>query len=139
MRLTPKLLLISSLLYSSVSILAADVRRTPNAYSKNSFNNHFKVSLESKLIPLQIGRMHSWIASIHTLDGQPVDNASIQISGGMPAHNHGLPTSPAVTAQVGDGSYLIEGVKFSMHGAWFIQLTITAGEMTDNVAFDIDL
>jgi len=62
--------------------------------------------------------MHSWILRLETLDGQPVRNAEITVAGGMPKHNHGLPTAPQVTRELGNGDYLVEGIKFQMAG-WY--------------------
>ena len=42
----------------------------------------------------------------------------------MPQHGHGLPTRPQVTRELADGTYLIEGMKFSMTGWWEIKLAI---------------
>ena len=36
----------------------------------------------------------------------------------MPEHGHGFPTVPEVTEYLGDGKYLVEGLKFSMPGWW---------------------
>ena len=62
--------------------------------------------------------------------------ARIAVDGGMPQHGHGLPTRPRVTRELGDGSYLLEGMKFSMTGWWEIKLAIDAAEGTDKVTFN---
>jgi hypothetical protein len=56
----------------------------------------------------------------------------------MPAHAHGLPTTPQVKS-LGGGRYLIEGLKFHMPGAWEVALRIKAGAGTDSVTFDLQL
>ena len=119
--------------------LAGDLIPKSHIYSARSYHEHYQVTITSNLNPLQIGRMHSWVTNIATPDGRPVVGASIEVSGGMPAHNHGLPTSPRMTAELQEGQYLIEGVRFSMRGEWFILLTITANGITDSVSFDIDI
>jgi len=52
----------------------------------------------------------------------------IKISGGMPKHAHGLPTTPMVTklTNLSDGAIEIEisGLKFHMWGHWFIGVSI---------------
>ncbi len=54
--------------------------------------------------------------------------ADIQITGGMPAHRHNLPTQPAVIEIKKINSQQIElliaGIKFQMWGDWFIRLSI---------------
>ena len=34
----------------------------------------------------------------------------------MPEHNHGFPTAPRVTENLGEGDYLLEGMRFNMGG-----------------------
>lgn len=104
-----------------------------------SSNGTYEVTIESWLKPLKLGRMHAWTANIRTSGGTPVTNASIKVGGGMPIHNHGFPTEPEMTKQVEPGVYLIEGIKFSMHGPWIILLDITVDDKTDTVAFDINM
>ena len=57
------------------------------------------------------------------------------VSGGMPAHDHGLPSRPRVTRALGDGAYLLEGLKFHMNGRWEVRLDIEVGGNTDAVVF----
>ena len=99
----------------------------------------YTVTIESYLKPLMLGRMHAWTANIRIADGEPVTNASIQITGGMPIHNHGFPTKPEMTKQIEPGLYLMEGFKFSMQGPWIIILDITVENKTDTVAFNINM
>lgn len=47
--------------------------------------------------PLRPRRMHTVRVAITDAAGAPVDDATIQIDGGMPQHGHGLPTRPRVT------------------------------------------
>jgi hypothetical protein len=57
----------------------------------------------------------------------------------MPVHNHGLPTQPRVTTELGDGDYRLEGMRFHMQGPWEITLTITVGGSTDTVVIALTL
>jgi len=97
---------------------------------------HFRVSYKSKVEPLPLNRIHSWVLHVETFDGKPVKNAGISVNGGMPAHTHGLPTQPEVT-ETGNGDYLVEGLKFSMTGVWEMRFTIRAGGVTDHIQFGI--
>jgi hypothetical protein len=56
----------------------------------------------------------------------------------MPAHGHGLPTVPTLR-ELGDGRYLVEGVKFHMPGAWVMAFRIKAGAVVDSVRFALEL
>ena len=72
-------------------------------------------------------------------DGEIVSDAEVRISGGMPMHGHGLPTSPRVTKYLGNGKYLIEGVRFNMAGWWELIFMIKRGHHKENVTFNIIL
>jgi len=55
----------------------------------------------------------------------------------MPMHDHGFPTAPRVTKELGNGTYLLEGVKFNMPGWWQFVFCIEAGDVEDVVRFNI--
>lgn len=99
----------------------------------------FQVSVSSNLDPPEINEIHSWAIHLETADGQAVENAQITVDGGMPQHNHGFPTAPEVTEELGGGDYLLEGVKFNMTGWWELKLAITAGDQADDVTFNLVL
>lgn len=84
-----------------------------------------------------INQMHSWQVKLASPSGQPITHARIEVDGGMPQHGHGLPTHPQVTKELADGTYLIEGMKFSMTGWWEIKLIIQTSDGTDKVTFNI--
>jgi hypothetical protein len=71
--------------------------------------------------------------------GQSVDGAVITVDGGMPQHGHGLPTQPRVTKALGNGAYVIEGVRFNMGGWWELKLAIAGQNGTDTVTFNLAL
>jgi hypothetical protein len=58
----------------------------------------FVLHIESTLQPVEINRMHAWLLDIRDADGQPVEDAEIEVSGGMPAHDHGLPAGTCSAA-----------------------------------------
>ncbi len=104
-----------------------------------SEKGYYLLSVSSELDPPTINRMHSWTLTLSHADGQPVDSARITVSGGMPAHDHGLPTNPRVTRELGDGRYLLEGMRFHMHGRWQLLFVVDGPAGTDQVVLDIDL
>ena len=106
---------------------------------KETENGVFNVGVSSELDPLELNEIHSWIVHIESEGGETVENAEILIGGGMPQHNHGFPTTPEVTEELGDGDYMIEGMKFSMGGWWELQLSINAAAGSDSVTFNIVL
>ena len=98
----------------------------------------YTVTVTSSLEPIEINRIHSWIVHI-TSNGEPVSNAELAVEGGMPTHDHGLPTRPRVTAELGDGSYRLDGMRFHMQGDWEISMEIEADGKTDTVVVTLTL
>jgi len=125
---------LATCLFFTVSVYAVDESRD-SATTTDSI--HFRVSYKSKVEPLPLNRIHSWVLHVEALDGNPVEKAEISVFGGMPAHTHGLPTQPEVT-EIGDGDYLVEGLKFSMTGMWQLWFNIHVGDVTDKIKFDIE-
>ena len=99
----------------------------------------YQVSFRSELEPIAINRIHNWVLHIETSQGQLVDDAEITVTGSMPGHNHGLPTNPQMTHYLGDGDYLIEGMRFHMNGSWQVTFTISERSDSDTVTFELEL
>lgn len=83
------------------------------------------VNIYSEIAPLDINKIHSWQLRLKDADGKPVSNANIELIGGMPEHDHGLPTQPQITAETEPGSYLLEGVRFHMPGKWQLDIKLS--------------
>lgn len=107
--------------------------------SKSSAANTYSVSVQPLAESIEINKIHSWEVRVATSDGAPVRNAKILVDGGMPQHGHGLPTKPRVTAELPDGRYRVDGVKFSMTGWWELKLKIEADKSSDQVTFNLVL
>jgi hypothetical protein len=99
----------------------------------------YRVSYAPRRGPIAINQIHSWTIHVATADGQPVRDASIAVDGDMPQHGHGLPTRPQVTKHLGNGDYLVEGMKFQMGGWWVVDFTIQANGKQDTVRFNMIL
>lgn len=110
-----------------------------NLVTKFSEEKKYKVSLYSNMFPLTTGEIHSWILDVKTPDEQPVENVKIYVHGGMPAHQHGFPTYPRVTNYLGNGRYVVDGVKFSMTGEWEIRFNIKEEKKRDRVIFKVQI
>ncbi len=122
-RLLTRLILASFLLVTSSELAAQEVWE--------SSMGSYKVSYSSKVLPIPINQIHQWVLHIETADGEPVSDANLELQGGMPLHDHGLPTNPVATEYLGEGNYLIEGVRFHMMGDWEITLEISQGNITE--------
>ncbi len=107
--------------------------------SKKTDNGLFMASFEPERGVVRQGELESWLLTLKTTTGDPVEGAAIAVSGGMPQHNHGLPTSPQATDYLGEGRYRIEGVKFTMAGWWQLHFAISATAGSDTVVFNVVL
>ncbi len=99
----------------------------------------FTVSYESALQPIEINQMHHWVLHIEGEGGEPVTGAHVEVIGGMPAHDHGLPTRPRVTTELEDGNYRLDGMRFHMAGDWELTITIAVDGKTDTVIVALHL
>jgi hypothetical protein len=99
----------------------------------------FRVSWSADSGTPPLNQIHTWTIHVETADNQPVEGATITVNGGMPQHGHGLPTSPQVTEDLGNGDYLVEGVKFQMLGWWEVKFNISTGGQTDSITFNLIL
>jgi hypothetical protein len=106
---------------------------------KMSAHQLYRASVRPGVVPIPVRRLQSWTLHIDTMDGRPVDVATIAMNGGMPQHGHGLPTAPRVTRAVGNGDYFVEGVKFNMGGWWVVRFAIASSAGTDTVTFNLSL
>lgn len=104
-----------------------------------SENGHFLVSYAAEAPPITLNALHTWLLTVQTPDGEPVDGAAITVDGGMPAHRHSLPTQPQAAPGDAPGQYRIEGVRFQMPGEWVVTFTIQADALTDQVTFPLTL
>jgi hypothetical protein len=103
---------------------------------KQSTSGMYRVALVPPSQAAAINQIHSWRVKLATPDGTPVHGAKFQVDGGMPQHGHGLPTQPRVTREVGDGTYALDGMKFSMPGWWEVKLDIQGAPGADKVTFN---
>lgn len=63
----------------------------------------------------------------------------IAIDGGMQAHGHGLPTVPKLSPSAKAGFYDLEGLKYSMPGAWIVGFKVNIDGVTEQIVFDFTI
>lgn len=114
---------------------AESKRQASEAVSEES---HFRVSYKAQHDPVPLNQIHPWILHVEDMEGNIVEKAVVTVDGGMPAHNHGLPTEPVAT-ELGNGDYLIEGIKFSMTGSWEMWFYIQTETAADKVKFELEM
>ena len=117
-------------------------KNQPNPFTISNYSNSQKFSVtlnteNNSSIP--VGKFHNWTILITDQKPNPVYPALVSVTGGMPAHGHGLPTQPKVTEYLGSGKYRLEGMKFSMGGKWIIRVQIVTEDSRDVVEFSIDV
>jgi len=118
-----------------VVVLGAMLLQMP----QSAYAGEFIVTYTTPDGPPEINRMHSWILYVESESGEPIEGADIEVDGGMPAHDHGLPTRPRITEDLGDGYYRLDGVRFHMSGYWEMLVTIRSDESEDTVVIPLTL
>ncbi len=95
--------------------------------------------IHSELSPLAINRIHRWRLRLTTADNIPLTDAAIRVAGGMPDHDHGLPTQPEITGESEPGVYQLEGLRFHMPGRWLLDFEIAIGGAVDRASLEFEL
>jgi|TARA_B110000967_G_scaffold181463_1_gene198620 hypothetical protein len=131
-----KILFALSLVLTLCSANAADVR-LPDLSGVT--DQGFKIEIYSELSPLSINTIHSWHIRVLDRDGEIIELEELNVFGGMPEHDHGLPTQPQVTKRLDNGDYLLEGVRFHMQGLWELQIEFQYAGVDDTTIIDFDL
>lgn len=126
-------------LAAGLLLLTLCVAASADDQSWTSKRGLFVVTYDSDLDPLQINTLHAWTLHIANPQGEAVTGAEIEVDGGMPEHDHGLATRPRVTAELDNGDYRLEGLRFHMRGNWELLLTIAANGKTDTIVLKLTL
>lgn len=109
----------------------------PQYWISNS--GQYRLHYRSLIEPIVINQIHNWVLQLETVEGKYVSGARITLEGGMPEHDHGLPTRPRITEISEDGGYLVEGIRFHMRGHWELEIKIGTTAGTDSVLVLLDL
>jgi hypothetical protein len=107
--------------------------------TRASAHGLFNATMRPAVDPIPINQIHTWTLHVETAQGAPVENAAIVVNGDMPQHGHGLPTKPEVSKYLGNGDYLVDGMKFQMTGWWVVNFDIANAGSTDRVSFNLML
>ncbi|GJM13031.1 MAG: auxin-binding protein [Pseudohongiella sp.] len=125
-----------SLLLASLSINAAE-ERLPDISGVTDRGR--TIEIYSELSPIVINQMHSWRMRVLDADGTRPELEEMLVFGGMPEHDHGMPTQPVVTTYLENGDYLLEGVRFHMQGKWQLQIEVQIFGVGDTAIIDFEL
>jgi hypothetical protein len=121
------------------SVAAASLLTCSLLISPDSLAEDFIVTYTTPEGGPVINRMHSWILHIENDQGLEIEGAIVDVDGGMPKHDHGLPTKPRVTQELGGGDYRLDGIRFHMSGYWEILVTITTDNGSSTVTIPLQL
>ncbi|HSW20833.1 MAG TPA: FixH family protein [Ramlibacter sp.] len=125
---------------AALAVFAAGCMTPPKeldlSLEKNTSAGVYHVALAPPAQAPALNQMHSWTVKLATPDGAPVHGARFLVDGGMPQHGHGLPTQPRVTREIADGTYQLDGMKFSMTGWWEVKLAVDGPQGADKVTFN---
>ncbi|WP_051208323.1 FixH family protein [Saccharospirillum impatiens] len=101
---------------------------------------HIEPATPAEPLPgVPLNKIHQWHLLIADAEGEPVSGASIEVTGHMPGHVHGLPTQPRVTDEIEPGVYRVEGMKFQMPGWWVMQFDVAGQSHVDTLIFNLVL
>ena len=120
---------IISYLFYSVIVPTIHAEESPDIVVETA--SGWTINIDSEISPLRINQIHSWRIEIRDSNSALVPNALLEVEGGMPDHNHGLPTQPRVTAEISPGTYLLQGVRFHMPGRWRMQFIISTKDQEE--------
>ena len=98
-----------------------------------------QIEIYSELSPLSINQIHSWQLRVLDDNGEALELEELVVVGGMPEHNHGLPTQPQLTSRLANGDYLLEGLRFHMQGLWQIQIELKLNGLVDTAVIEFKL
>ena len=128
------------MLFVCSAAIAVDAWPLPDpATAQPTDRGRYRIASTSTIEPLAINRIHAWVVHVADARGQPVEDADLAVTGGMPMHDHGLPTAPRMTRNLGGGNYLVEGMKFHMGGAWEVVLAVEGPHGTDSLTLHLIL
>ena len=110
-------------------------------YSRTRASEHglYRAAIKPEGDSIPQGKLQKWTLHLDAANGAPVSAATVAVDGGMPQHGHGLPTKPRVTRELGNGDYLVEGMKFNMGGWWVVKFRVNSTVGADSLVFNLNL
>lgn len=125
--------LINSKLYYSIIlssiIITPSLALAQQEHVYTTDNARYQLQLRAPK-KIELNKIYHWQARLisNKQSLKDIDLNKVIISGGMPAHRHGLPTQPIATNLIGltntEVHFTIKGLKFQMWGAWYIQVQL---------------
>ena len=107
--------------------------------TRSSEHGLYRAAIKPEGDSIPQGKLQKWTLHLDAANGTPVSAAKVAVDGGMPQHGHGLPTKPRVTRELGNGDYLVEGMKFNMGGWWVVKFRVNSAVGADSLVFNLSL
>lgn len=104
---------------------------------KECDGGHFSVALSSEPGPPAKG-VNTWMLEVSDHSGAAAPGATLTVTPTMPEHGHGSQSVAEVTDD-GEGQYTVTPVDLHMAGLWDVEISIEAGETTDEVHFVFEI
>ena len=104
-----------------------------------SKSGQYHLRYQSKLEPVIINQIHSWVIQVTNRQGHPLQGAEITLEGGMPEHDHGMPTRPVISESLEKDEYVVEGIRFHMRGQWELVFNIMTDAGMDTLLVPLEL
>jgi len=134
---------IRSLVRAAALVILAAAALAPLAQAEllgsSTSASGLELTIDSELSTVPLNRIHSWRLSLTDASGKPVTAAHVEVRGGMPEHDHGLPTAPIVAAVDEPGRFLLQGIRFHMPGSWRLFFTIEHDGLSEVIEFELEL
>ena len=124
--------LLAVALLASVLVAPADSAESGRVSVEVTSTLGYFAAVVTRPDPLPVERLHTWQVRLFDRKRHAVVGARIQVTGDMPAHGHGLPTSPVAVGR-GSGLYVLQGMMFQMPGRWYVQLRIRTASRLDRI------
>ncbi len=106
---------------------------------RDSAKGRYAVTLLSAKSPIPINEWLDFAIQLERRDGAAVVLRELALDGGMPAHGHGLPTTPTVLRGQADGAFVATGVRFNMAGRWELRVLIVDDQGGDVAMFPVEV
>ncbi len=135
-----KVVLILALWFVTLSGLTAEESSNSVSSASERFyssESDLQVEIGADEHFMAINKLQHWNVRVMRLDGSPVAIKMLTFDGGMPAHRHGLPTTPQT--KVTGSTAKIKGIRFSMPGVWRLTLEMSTEDADITLGLDVDL
>ncbi|MEM6802000.1 MAG: hypothetical protein AAF696_11395 [Bacteroidota bacterium] len=96
-----------------------------------------KFFYEEEKAPIQ--EEHSWLLYLEDGKGNKMEGAEIHVDGINYDAGRGFAKPPMVKEYLGNGHYLVEGIKFSVEGTWTMRFQVIYDGIADVLSFDIEV